>query len=82
MSILIPEITGKHSEKRKKAITRWQPKEYKIPKYKLSGGPVFTISLSGWAVPTTASYQLLHHWINGSHFGHSRQLAHLKARFY
>jgi len=27
-AILKPETTGKHSEKRKKAITCWKPKEY------------------------------------------------------
>jgi len=41
------EITGKHSEKRKKATTNWKVKEYWISKYKLRWGPVSTFSLSG-----------------------------------
>jgi len=43
ISIKKNEITGKLSEKRKNSLLK--PKEYWIPKDKLSGGPVFTFSL-------------------------------------
>jgi len=41
------KITGQHSEKRKKTTTYYKPKEYWIPKYKLSGGPILSFSLPG-----------------------------------
>jgi len=47
ISLSKPEITGKHSAKRKQNNTYWKPKEYWIPKYTLSWVPVVTFSLPG-----------------------------------
>jgi len=61
MAILKPEITGKHSEtseKRKKNNNLLKAKSILKPKYKLSGGPVFTFSWPGESVRTPAPRQL------------------------
>jgi len=58
-SLLKPEIADKHSEKWKKT-TYWKRKEYQLPKYKRSGGPVFIFSLPGGAVRAPAPRKLRH----------------------
>jgi len=52
MAIPEPQTYGaknrKYSEKRKKTTTYWKPNKRKLkPKYKLSGGLVFTFSWPG-----------------------------------
>jgi len=47
MFILKRGTTIKHSEKRKRPTTYWKRKEYKIPKFKLNGGPALHLATGG-----------------------------------
>jgi len=55
ISILKSEITGKHSEKIKKQLTKNQNNTPKL--YKPSGGPIFTFSLPGGVRSTSPRQQ-------------------------
>jgi len=59
VSVLKPEITGKHSEKRKKT-TYWKPKECQIPKYKLIGGRFLHLACQGVRFEPLPPSQLRH----------------------
>jgi len=61
MSILKPEITGKHSEKRIKTTTWWKLKAYRIPKYKVNEAQFLHLACQGRSGSHLLS-RLLRHW--------------------